>query len=148
MTENTAYRAENDASRNELVRLVNGLSQDQLLSEMPAGWNVIAVLAHLAFWDLRASTLIKKWHSEGIALSVVDTDVINEVTRPMFRTLDPKTGVKAVLDAAAEVDALIESLPAGFIQAIIEKGTNVHLNRAKHRMMHIEEIKNALAGNS
>lgn len=144
MTENSFFREENNASRNELIRFVNQLTTDQLLVEMPAGWNVLAALAHLAFWDLRASTLIKKWQSEGISLSVVDTDVVNEITRPLFRVLDPQKGKEVVLEAATEVDSLIASLPVEFLNEIVEKGTNVHLNRAKHRTMHMDEIKNAL----
>lgn len=144
MTEDLIFAKENHASRNELAEFVNHLSQDQLYHEMPAGWNVLAVLAHLAFWDQRAITLIKKWQKEGISDSPNDTDVINEVTRPFFRQLEPESGKALVLDTANAVDQLIESLPETFLKEILEKGTTVHLNRAAHRRMHIAEIKKAL----
>jgi hypothetical protein len=144
MSEIQTLSQENRASRIELTRLVNGLSIDQLYHEMPAGWNVLAVLAHLAFWDQRAITLINKWQKDGISPSLNDTDVINESTRTFFRELDPERGKTLVLTTAQETDDLINSLPDDFLNEIKEKGTTVHLNRAEHRKMHIAEIKAAL----
>lgn len=144
MAESNSYSKENHSSRNELANFIQQLTEKQLAHEMPAGWNVLAVLAHVAFWDQRALTLIKKWQSEGITPSLIDTDVINEVTRPIFLTLDAAKGKQMVINAAEEIDKTIESLSPQFINEIEEKGKNVHLNRAKHRLMHIAEIKSAL----
>ena len=135
---------ENKASRTELTNFVNSLSPTQLNQEMPAGWNVLAVLAHLAFWDQRAITLLEKWQREGICASPNDTDVINETSRPFLRTLNPEQGKNLVLATALEIDDLIDSLPETFFSDVLENGTTVHLNRAEHRRMHIEEIKHAL----
>jgi hypothetical protein len=98
----------------------------------------------LAFWDQRAITLLKKWQEAGISTSLNDTDVINEVTRPFFRVLDPEQGKQLVLTTAAETDELIASLPETFFTDVMENGKTVHLNRAEHRRMHIQEIKQAL----
>ncbi len=144
MSNDFALSKENHASRNELSQFVNGLSDDQMLKEMPAGWNVLGVLGHLAFWDQRAITLIKKWQHEGISASPLDTDVVNEVTRPFLKQIEPAKVRNQVLETAQEMDQLIDSLPAAFINEILEKGTTVHLNRAEHRRMHMAEIKKAL----
>jgi hypothetical protein len=144
MTDLATLSKENSASRTELINFVNSLTLQQLNQEMPAGWTTLAVFAHLAFWDQRAITLLKKWQKEGISASLNDTDVINEVTRPFFRVLDPEAGKKLVLTTASEVDDLIASLPVAFFNDVMENGKTVHLNRAEHRRMHIEEIKQAL----
>ena len=144
MTENNIYSEINRNSRNELISFIQQLSDKQLAHEMPAGWSVLAVLTHLAFWDLRALILIKKWQSEGITHSIIDTDVINEVSRPLLLAIDPTKGKQLVIDVAEEIDLTIESLSPQFINDIEEKGKTVHLNRAKHRLMHIAEIKKAL----
>lgn len=138
------FSQENHASQLELTEFISQLSNEQLYREMPAGWNVLAVLAHLAFWDQRAITLIKKWQQEGISGSPMDTDVINETTRSFFRDLDPEKTKRSVSQSAVEMDALIDSLPDDFLQEIREKGSTVHLNRAEHRRMHVKEIKSAL----
>ncbi|MPM58569.1 hypothetical protein SDC9_105400 [bioreactor metagenome] len=145
MTDLSTISKENNTSRNELINFVNSLSQAQLYQELPAGWNVLAVLAHLAFWDQRAITLLNKWQKEGISASPNDTDVVNETTRSFFRVLDPERGKQLVLATAQEIDQKIESMPVAFYNDVIVKGTTVHLNRAEHRRMHIEEIKQALA---
>lgn len=138
------FSQENHASQLELTEFISQLSNEQLYREMPAGWNVLAVLAHLAFWDQRAIILIKKWQQEGISGSPMDTDVINETTRSFFRDLDPEKTKRSVSQSAVEMDALIDSLPDDFLQEIREKGSTVHLNRAEHRRMHVKEIKSAL----
>ncbi len=138
------FSQENHASQLELTEFISQLSNEQLYREMPAGWNVLAVLAHLAFWDQRAITLIKKWQQEGISGSPMDTDVINETTRSFFRDLDPEKTKRSVSQSAVEMDALIDSLPDDFLQEIREKGSTVHLNRTEHRRMHVKEIKSAL----
>ena len=57
---------DNAAENTALRKLVEGLSDDDLRTPMEAGWTVAAVLAHLAFWDQRAITLIEKWKQEGV----------------------------------------------------------------------------------
>ena len=72
-----------NASENaHLRKLVDQLSDADLRLPMQAGWTVAAVLGHMAFWDQRAITLIAKWQKEGVGPSAVDTDVVNEATRP------------------------------------------------------------------
>ncbi len=155
MTDLSTISKENNTSRNELINCVNGLSQAQLYHEMPAGWNALAVLAHLAFWDQRAIILLKKWQKVGISASPNDTDVVNETTRSFFRVLDPERAKQLVLATTQGINQLIDSLPVAFINDVIEKGTTVHLNRTEHRRMHnrcmhnrrihIEDMKQALS---
>jgi len=123
---------------------VESLSAEELCTPMEAGWTVSAVLAHLAFWDQRAITLIEKWKREGVGESPIDTDVVNEVTRRLCLVIPPQAAVRLVLSAADGIDGLIQGLSPEVLEAIQTKGTTVHLNRAQHRRTHLDEIEKAL----
>jgi hypothetical protein len=112
-----------------------------LSTPMSAGWTVSAVLCHLIFWDQRALTLLEKWEKEGIDYSSIDTDVVNEVTRFLCLAVPPRAAVNLFLRTAETLDAKISGLDPAWLSEIEEKGKNVHLYRAKHREMHMEDIK-------
>ena len=138
------YSEKNAASLQDLAIFVESLSDQQLAAPMPAEWTVAGVLAHLAFWDFRAVTLIEKWQKEGIGSSPNDTDVVNEATRPFFNALAPEQTVELVLRLGRQVDEMIDSLDAEFLKLIEEKGTTVRLDRAHHRYCHLDEMKSVL----
>ncbi|HEX7557206.1 MAG TPA: maleylpyruvate isomerase N-terminal domain-containing protein, partial [Leptolinea sp.] len=116
-------------------------SDVELSTPMPAGWTVSAVLGHLVFWDQRGLTLLEKWEKDGIDYSAIDTDVVNEVTRFLCLAIPPRAAVDLFFTTAERINNRIAKLDAESITEIEEKGKNVHLNRAKHRMIHLEEIK-------
>lgn len=138
------YTEQNHESEIELVNFISKLTPAQLTTTMPAGWDVLSVLAHVVFWDIRGLTLIEKWEKEGIHISEVDTDVINEVTRPIFLALDPAKATAMISAYSKLIDEKIDALAPDFIARIEAEGKNVNLNRAKHRRMHIDEIKQVL----
>ena len=144
MTDKNLHSSQNESSRKELAEFITQLSDEQLTQIMPADWSVSAVLAHLAFWDLRALNLIKKWQSEGITPSAIDTDLVNEVSRPLLLAISPRKAVALVLSCAEEIDNAIDALNPGFLADVEENGKTVHLNRAQHRLMHLTEIKKEL----
>jgi hypothetical protein len=123
---------------------VAGLSAADLRVRMEAGWTVSAVLAHLAFWDLRAITLIHRWSEGGVGDSAIDTDVINETTRRLCLTIEPEAAAALALTVAQEIDQLIESLSPEMVTAMQERGKTVRLNRAEHRRTHLAEIEKAV----
>lgn len=136
---------ENARSNAEFRKRVESFTPAELGTPMPAGWTVSAVLVHLAFWDLRAITLIQKWNQEGIHESAIDTDVVNEVVRRLCLAVQPEQAVEMAVSAAEEVDRLIESLPLETAEAIQTQGKNVRLKRADHRRTHLSEIEQVLA---
>ncbi len=137
---------ENALGNEALKKLVGGLSPADLLTPMEAGWTVSAVLAHLAFWDQRAITLIDKWKREGAGDSPIDTDVINEVTRHLCLAIPPEKAAQIAVSTADEIDHVIEGLPPNLIDAIRTTGKTVKLNRADHRWTHVGEIERAIHG--
>ena len=127
-----------------LRQLVEGLLDEDLHLPMEAGWTVSAVLAHLAFWDQRAVTLIDKWKVEGVGPSATDTDVVNEATRPLCLAIPPRQAATLAITLADELDKLIAGLAHEMVEAIQVKGTTVKLRRADHRRTHLREIEKAL----
>lgn len=138
------YTPENTASRHELLSLVNSLRQDQFIHPLDAGWTVAGVLAHLAFWDQRALTLLQKWQREGVGPSPVDVDVINEVTRPLCIALESRTAAQVAVSTAEAIDQAIDYLAPEFIAKVESDGKTVRLDRSLHRREHIAQIKKAL----
>ena len=127
-----------------LRKLVNGLSEEDLRLSLDAGWTVSAVLAHMAFWDQRAITLIEKWKQEGVGPSAIDVDVMNEVTRMLCLAISPVKAAELAIFLADKIDCLIEDLNPEMVEAILAEGTTVKLNRADHRRTHLSEIERAL----
>jgi hypothetical protein len=135
--------ASQDAHLRELVKR---LSDGDLLLPLEAGWTVSSVLAHLAFWDQRAITLIGKWKREGVGDSPIDTDVVNEATRSLCLAIPPRKAAGLAVALADEVDRIIAGLTPEMVEAIQTKGTTVKLRRADHRRTHLGEIEKVIEG--
>jgi hypothetical protein len=135
---------ENTAERQHLISLVNQLSDEQLSHPMQAGWTVSSVLGHLAFWDNRAVLLIQKWQQDGIGPSLMDTDIVNEVTRKFLMAIPPRKAAEMAVESAAAIDQAIEQLSPEMTTGIETIGKAVHLNRANHRREHLGEIEKIL----
>jgi hypothetical protein len=136
---------QNELERKRLEQLVQKLTVDELARPMAAGWTVSAVLAHLAFWDIRAMTLIAHWRQSGVGPSAIDTDVINEVTRELCLAIAPRAAAQLALDKAAALNRLLAELSPELVETIRTVGTTVHLDRFVHRRLHLDEIEAALS---
>jgi hypothetical protein len=139
-----SYISENAAERERLRALVNRLSDQQLGQPLEAGWTVSAVLAHLAFWDQRALILIEKWKKEGVGPSPMDTDVVNEATRGLCLAIPPRTAANIAFSTALALDQTIDGLSPEMVKEIETIGTTARLDRARHRRLHLDQIKTAL----
>jgi hypothetical protein len=139
-----SYAQENSAERQRLGALISRLSDGQLAQPMAAGWTVSAVLAHLAFWDLRAIVLLDKWQQQGIGPSPLDTDVVNEASRKLCLAISPRVAAQLAIDTATVLDQKIVQLDPAFIAGVERDGKTVRLNRGTHRHNHIAEIEGAL----
>ena len=72
------FVAENAQERERLRSLVGCLTDEELSLPLGNGWTVAVAFAHLAFWDQRSLTLMRKWRRTGVALSPIDIDVTND----------------------------------------------------------------------
>lgn len=135
----------NAESLERLARLLGRLTDADLALEMDGGWTVGAVLAHLAFWDLRALTLLHRWEAVGVSPSGVDGDAINDACRPILRLL-PAAEVRAlVIEAARSVDQALTRARPSLLLDIEDHATQFHLSRAVHRSVHLDEIEARLS---
>jgi hypothetical protein len=139
------FLAANEESRRRLLDLVDRLTDDDLALELDAGWTLGAVLAHIAFWDQRALTLIGRWSEDGVGPSPVDADAINDACRPLLRRLPPAAVRDLVRDSAAAIDAAIEGLTPSQMVDIQEHATQFHPCRGTHRNAHLDELEIHLA---
>jgi hypothetical protein len=139
------FLAANEESRLRLFALLGRLTDDDLALELEAGWTVGAVLAHIAFWDQRALTLVVRWSRDGVGPSPVDADAINDACRPLLRRLPPGAVRELVRDSAAAIDAAIEGLAPSLVVDIQAHATQFHLGRAIHRNAHLDELEGRLA---
>ncbi len=146
MSENTWQQItiENENETNRLERLVSKLTDQELSLPMDAGWTVSSVLAHLAFWDIRAMKLINLWKQSDVEYSALDTDIINEVTREIFIEMPPRIAANIAVEKARILDQILKELEPEFIEKIRTVGKNVRLERYIHRRLHLDEIEKAL----
>lgn len=142
------YLAENDAERERLRALVTRLSDDELRRPMPAGWTVAAVLAHIGFWDARASFLLDKL-GRGAELSPgddepEDVDWVNEAAKPLCLALAPRVAARLALQLAEEADGKVAALSDELLAKFQAAGSPFNLSRADHRGEHLDDIERAL----
>lgn len=145
MAVDRGFQAENAKARERLKVLVGRLSDADLERSVGHGWTVAATLVHLAFWDLRALTLIDKFEKEGAGPSPADIDVINDSVRALGRVIPPRAAARLAIEAAESLDRRIEALPDRLIEAVGAAGNPFNLARHHHRAEHVAEIERALA---
>src|SRR5512138_280746 len=97
------YAQQNAESRQRLQALISGLSAEDLARTTDYGWTVAALLAHLAFWDHRMSNILKRWQTEGLDPSEIDSGVVNDSLRVVCHALEPRTAAELSLSAAEKI---------------------------------------------
>ncbi len=139
------FMEENAASYRRLEALVRGLTVHDLGRSTPFGWTAAGLLVHLAFWDQRVLTLLRRWKSRGIDPSPIDSEAVNDSLKVICHAIDPRTAIDLCLASARAVDAEIETLDSGFVAEIQaaagSSGTQFRLSRAHHRNGHIDHIQ-------
>ena len=145
MTTDPTFRAENARERERLKSLVARLSDADLQRSVGHGWTVATTLVHLAFWDLRAVTLIDRYEREGVRPSPVDIDVVNDTVRALGAAMPPRAAARLAIEAAEAADRRVEALPDRTIEAVGAAGNPFNPSRHVHRAEHLDEIERALA---
>jgi len=134
----------NQAERERLRALAARMSDADLSRTLYDGWTVAAVLAHVAFYDLRALALLQKWERGEGKPSPIDPDAINAAMQPLCLAIPPRQAARLAVAAADSVDQKIGTLAPEVLSAIRAAGHPVNLNRAEHRGEHLEQIERAL----
>jgi len=142
------FAAENDASRAELAQLLDELAFEDYGREVQGAWTVGATLAHLAYWDRYAVSLIEAWQRAGnvAAVSGVGSEHVNAAGIGDWSVLPAAYIAREVLRAAEAADALAASVSVELVRAVDAAGRARVLRRHAHRREHIEQIRKARGG--
>lgn len=139
------YSQQNTASRQRLASLVRRLSDEDLARTTEYGWTVAALLGHLAFWDHRMSVILKRWQTEGLDPSEIDSTAVNDALRVVCQALEPRTAAELAVTAADKIDSELETLTAEYVKQLEEHAeatnTQFRMNRSLHRTSHINDIE-------
>ncbi len=141
-----AFIAQNEKTKNKLISLAKTIRDEDAGKSDEEGWTISAIFAHIAFWDLRTLVLFKRWKRDGIKLSPVDIDVINESLVPLLKAIPFRNAVDIALSTVEKVCKEIEGLPDNLIQEIEALGDSRRLNRHEHWQMHIDQMEKILRG--
>ena len=136
-----SFIEENARSRQKLEALANHLSDEDLNLSTTYGWSVAALFAHMAWWDQRVLTLLRRWKENGLDESPVDSWAINDALKPLCHALDPRRAVQLCLSSAAETDAELEAISPDLVAQIEASPNHFRFNRALHRNDHINDIE-------
>jgi streptogramin lyase len=140
-----------EANRRSLDRMrtfVEAATDDDLRTEMPAGWTVAAVLGHLAFWDQRVQVVLDMVE-EGVKPPPYDegsVDWINDTAKRFLLAMEPRALARLALDIATRTDERVAHLS----DEVLDEATQLWFTerRCDDRNEHLDEVEQALAGKS
>ncbi len=135
------FIAQNERAKTNLIRLAKTIRDEDANKSDAEGWTIGVIFAHIAFWDLRTLVLFKRWKRDGIKLSPVDMDVINESLVPLLKSIPFRDAVNIAISTVEKVCKEIEGLPDNLIKDIEALGDSRRLNRHEHWQMHIDQIE-------
>jgi hypothetical protein len=141
------YIARNTAERERLRRLVERLTDDDLLRRVNEHWTVAGVLGHIAFWDARSLWLADRI-DRGIAFTPSDVEPedvtwINDATRPLIHAIPPRAAADLALRIAEEIDRRVAAISPSKTWPI-DPNSLLNPVRAEHRGEHLDEIERIL----
>jgi hypothetical protein len=140
-----AFTQHNAAERKHLQAVIARLAEaDYARPVGDKGWTVASALAHLAYYDKRASLLTARYRKEGVADSPSDLHILNDALAWLFARVPGSAISRITLEAAEEIDRMIDELPADLLAAMQGKDSSVRLDRGLHRASHLGQIEKAL----
>ncbi len=138
------FVVENDRERKRLRLLVERITDEELNLQMWEGWTIATALAHLAFWDQRASVLMQKWKESGVGPSPIDDDITNDALLPLCLSIPPRVAAILAVTAAEAIDLELKKASDPLITDISKLGDRFRLFRSDHRKVHLDQIENLL----
>jgi len=124
--------------------LAKKLNQEKSSRRLPNGWTVAVALVHLAFWDQRQVTLLRRYLQEGVKPTSLDAFAVNEPLAIVSRTISATDAVKLALDAAEAIDLELEKLTPVQFEELMKLGLERNLRRSLHRKDHLDKIEKVL----
>jgi Mycothiol maleylpyruvate isomerase N-terminal domain len=148
MENDRSYVEANRRSLDRMATFVETATDDDLRTEMPAGWTVSAVLGHLAFWDQRVQVVLDM-SEEGVKPPPYDegsVDWINDTAKRFLLAMEPRALARFAVEIATRTDERVAHLS----DELLDEATQLWFTerRCDDRNEHLDEIEQALAGRS
>ena len=132
----------NARARTRLRDLVSRLDESAMSRSLGGGWTVAFALVHLAFWDVRQDVALQRYvRGEAFAAEDVTTNATLEAIAPLF---DPAAAGAIAVQAAAQLDATLESLTGDRLESLRQEGFAYAIERWRHREDHVAQIEEVL----
>lgn len=132
----------NKTSTDRLRAVVARLSDEDLNRSLGGNWTVGFAFAHLAFWDARQVAALQRFVSgEPFPSEDMATNATLEALAAAF---NPKTIGHVAVDAAQQLDQLVESLTTEQVDALQTANLSYAIDRAAHRDEHLQQIEEGL----
>jgi hypothetical protein len=139
------HNARNRAARERLDAVIARVGERDITVD--DNWTAAGLLAHLAFWDRLATARLERHLREGepplFATDAV-TDLTNAAGMRQWKETPPRVAGQQAREAAAEVDRLIEELPADKLEGLKAFGRSFLIDRSQHRKEHLDQIERGL----
>jgi len=141
-----SFEGLNDDTRRRLAGLVASLDGAALATDTGEGWSVATVLAHLAYWDRHVMAC---WRGVGDRLTPEEwpdtmAETVNDAIEPFLAAIPGPVSAALVLEAAAEIDALVAGLSDMAVDTVRAEGQGWMLDAWDHRVEHITQIERGL----
>lgn len=137
------YNQRNRESLESLRACLARLGEDDFITLIDEEWTIGATLAHLAFWDRRALTLIEIWSTSGVRVIPANADAVNADQLPEWLGMPGGEAAASVLEVGAALNARIGTLPAKLVAEIRAVSPRT-LDRSLHRQDHQAQIEETL----
>jgi len=139
------HNGRNRAARERLEGVIARLGgRDVVLDD---DWTAAALLAHIAFWDRLATARLERHLREGeppVFATDAVTDLTNEAALRQWKDTPPLVAGRQAREAAAQIDRLIEGLPADKLDGLKALGRSFLIDRSNHRKEHLDQIERGL----
>lgn len=139
-----SYVAANDSARERLESLLDSLGTGDLRHTLNNGLTVATVLVHLAFWDRYVDDLLLQWQTNGFSKVKTNFGAVNAGVLAVAASV-PDDAVAGMARSAAEAaDRRSAGLPEDLVTTIESNGCGRLLERAAHRLQHLNQIADEL----
>jgi hypothetical protein len=139
---------DNDAARAELTEIATRLDAASAAYSVGSTWTVATSLCHLAFWDRRVLSQLKRWQESGsieaVRLDPQSVASINEAVNLIALRIPAPAAIALAVESAAAVDAFIVTIDEELAERIIAAGFERYLRRSLHRREHLRRICRAV----
>ena len=112
--------------------------------DLHGGWTAAVAFSHMAFWDRFQAQLLREWNVGDPLPDDEMDDMLNAILERFWQNMSPEATGRMAVEAAREVNAVVESLSDDKVAALLASGDGFRIARGNHREEHIDQIRQEL----